>query len=75
MKRLNVRQVRTALPQLENLLAREGEVQITRHGKTVARLLPAAIPARLPSHADLRAKLPRLGKGSEALIRAERDER
>jgi hypothetical protein len=29
----------------------------------------------MPSHAELRASMPRLKRGSEALLRAERDER
>jgi len=75
MKALNIRQVRSALCRLDELLDSEGEILITRHGKAVARLLPVRAKRELPSNADLRSKLPRLGVGSETVIREERDER
>ncbi len=75
MKRLNVREIRGQLPQLDRLLSREGEVLVTRRGKAIARLLPVGTRAGMPSHADLRARMPRLKTGSERLVRAERDER
>jgi antitoxin (DNA-binding transcriptional repressor) of toxin-antitoxin stability system len=75
MKELSTRDVRAVLPQLEEILAREGEIVITRRGKPIARLLPAGGQRAVPSHAALRARMPRLDVGSEALLRLDRDER
>ena len=75
MKSLSVREVRKELAQIDELVSREGEVVVTRRGKPIARLLPVRSKRRMPSHADLRASMPRLKNGSEKLIRSERDER
>jgi prevent-host-death family protein len=75
MKNLSIREVRRELAQLDDLVAREGEVVVTRRGKAIARLLPMRSKRGMPSHADLRASMPRLKKGSEKHLRAERDER
>lgn len=75
MKRLSVREVRAELTSLDKLLGKEGEVLITRHGKAIARLLPVRSAHAVPSHAALRASMPRLKTGSEHLVRGDRDER
>ena len=75
MKKLTVRQLRTALPRIAELVEAEGEILITRHGKTVARVVPARTPGALPSHAELRAAMKPLATGSETLLRRDRDER
>lgn len=75
MKNLSIREIRKELAQLDALLSREGEVVVTRNGRPIARLLPLAGRQRMPSHADLRASMPRLAIGSGAHVRAERDER
>lgn len=75
MKKLSIREVRKELAQIDRLVAREGEVTVTRRGRPVARLLPLRDKRRMPTHADLRASMPRLRSGSEALVRADRDER
>lgn len=75
MKRLSVREVRAELTSLEKLLGKEGEVLITRRGKAIARLLPVRSAKAIPSHAALRASMPRLKIGSERLVRTDRDER
>ncbi len=75
MKTLSIREIRKELAQLDALIAREGEVVVTRHGEPIARLLPLRSKRQMPSHDDLRASMPRLGKGSEKHVRAERDER
>lgn len=75
MKTLSIREARQALGQLEELLATEGELTITRRGKPVARVVPVAGPRSMPSHRALRASMPRLRKGSERLVREERDAR
>jgi len=75
MKNLSIREVRKELAQLDALVSREGEIVVTRRGQPIARLLPLRSKQRMPSHADLRASMPRLRNGSEKHIRTERDER
>ena len=75
MKKLSIRQVRKELAHLDALVSREGEVVVTRRGQPIARVLPLRNKQRMPSHADLRASMPRLKKGSEKHVREERDER
>lgn len=75
MKNLSIREVRKELAQLDELVSREGEVVVTRRGRPIARLLPLRSKRPMPSHADLRASMPRLKKGSQKHIRADRDER
>jgi prevent-host-death family protein len=73
MKRLNIREARQSLSQLEKLLAEEGELTITRRGAPIARVVPVSAIRGVPSHEDLRQKMPRMKKGSGSFIRAERD--
>jgi prevent-host-death family protein len=75
MKQLSIRDVRAELPRLDELLSQEGEIVITRRGKPIARVLPARRAKGMPSHAGLRALMPRLSRGSENYIRADRDQR
>ncbi len=75
LKSLSIREVRSQIPRLEEILASEGELVITRRGRPIARLLPARTEAKLPSHAGLRSRMKRLTEGSEALVRQDRDER
>ena len=75
MKQLSIREIRLELPHLDTLLAREGEVVITRHGKPIARVVPVRAESGMPSHANLRALMPRLTTGSEVMLRDERDDR
>ena len=75
VRSLSVREIRAALPELEKLLEAEGELVITRRGRAVARVLPPAARTAMPSHDDLRARMPRLEVGSEVLVRQDRDER
>ena len=75
MRSISVRDMRAALPRLEQLLAEEGEVVITRNGKPVARVLPTVPKGNIPSRAELRRKMRRVEVGSEVLIREDRDAR
>ncbi len=75
MRTLSIREMRNELGRLDRLISTEGEILITRRGKPIARLIPAGGARKKPSHADLRAAMPRLATGSERLLRAERDER
>lgn len=75
MKTLTIREVRTALARLDQILAREGEISITKHGRPIARLLPARPTLLMPSNAALRTSIPKLEFSSEVLIREDRDAR
>lgn len=75
MRELSIREMRAELGRLGKLLEAEEELVITRHGRPIARVLPFGPRRRRPSHADLRAAMPRLTTGSEVQIRADRDER
>lgn len=75
MKQIGIREVRAVLPRLGEVLAREVELIITRHGKAIARLLPANATAKMPSRRGLRESMPPLSVGSEVYIRQDRDER
>ena len=75
MRSVSVRELRTALPRLERILNEEGEILITRNGRPVARVLPTRVREPIPSHADLRRRMPRLPVGSEVYARQDRDER
>ena len=75
MLHIGIRRMRAELSRLDELLAREGEIVITRHGKAIGRLLPPLVEAAPPSHADLRAAMPRPEVGSEVLLRQNREAR
>jgi prevent-host-death family protein len=75
MQNLSIRETRAVLPELDAVLAREGSLIITRHGRPIARVVPLEPRRAVPSHADLRAAMPRLSTRSQDLLRAERDER
>ena len=75
MKKLTIREARQTLSHLDQLLAVEGEITITRRGEAVARLIQIGKKRPIPNHKDLRGKMHRLKNGSEKLIREERDSR
>ena len=75
MKKLTIRETRQALSHLDRLLSGEEEVTITRRGEAIARLAPIRKKRSIPSHGDLRESMPRMQKGSEKLIREDRDAR
>ena len=74
VRRISIREIRSALSHVEELLESEGEVIITRHGKPVARVLPVDRPRPIPSRRDLRQSMEPLPVPSEELVRRERDE-
>ena len=41
----------------------------------IVRILPIIMKRAIPSHRDLRRSMPKMRKGSEQLIRKDRDER
>jgi prevent-host-death family protein len=75
MRTVSIRQIRAELTRLDEVVAASGELVVTRRGKPIARVLPMRPGRAVPSHAELRASLPRLSRSSEELLREERDER
>lgn len=78
MKALNIREIRQELSHLDELLAKEGELLVTRHGKPIARVLPVGAPKPsivMPSNAALRAKMAYLEVPTSIYIREDRDAR
>ena len=78
MKALNIREIRQELSHLDELLAKEGELLVTRHGKPIARVLPlepVSPPRHMPSLKWLRDQMPFQETPSEVLIREDRDAR
>ena len=75
MKRLTIREARQALSHLDEILATEGEVTITKRGRAIARVVQLGRKLPIPSHSDLREKMPRMKLGSEKLVREDRDAR
>ena len=74
MRSLSIREVRAALGDIENLVEKEGELVITRHGKPVARIVPLK-KRRLPSLKAWRDSMPFQEIPSEVLIREDREAR
>ncbi len=74
MKTLSIREMRTELGRLDQLLDREGELVVTRRGKAIARIVPLKCHRKMPSHADFRRRLPRLSSSAEQ-IRTDREAR
>jgi len=75
MKQLTIREARQALSHLDNILEAEGEVTITKRGRAVARVIQFNKSVSIPSHRDLRKKMPLMKKGSEKGVREDRDAR
>ena len=75
MKKLTIREARQSLSQLDRLRAVEGEVTITRRGEAIAQVEQIRQHKAMPSHRDLREKMPRMRKGSEKMIRDDREGR
>jgi len=75
MKKLTIREARQSLTHLDTLLKTEDEVVITRRGQVIARVHAAEPRRNMPSHADLRGKMPRVPVPSADLLREERDAR
>ncbi len=75
MKKLSIREARQSLSHLDHLLAEEGEVMITRRGEAIARLAQIGKRRPIPSHRDLRRRMSLMRKGSERLVREDRDRR
>jgi prevent-host-death family protein len=75
MKKLTIREVRQSLSHLDQILDAEGEVTITKRGREIARVVPLGRNPPMPSHRNLRERMPPLMTGSEDLVREDRDAR
>lgn len=73
MRKLTIREARQSLSHLDRLLAAEGEVTITRRGEAIARLTQINKKRPIPSHRDLRKRMPLMRKGSEKVVRKDRN--
>lgn len=78
MKTINVRELRSEIPRLREVLAVEHELVLTSNGEPIARLLPIQTDerrSRLPSLKAFRDTMPRMDVPASVLIRKERDRR
>jgi antitoxin (DNA-binding transcriptional repressor) of toxin-antitoxin stability system len=75
MKTVNVRELRSGIPHLRDLLEKEHELLLVSNGQAVARILPAPRKRHLPSLAHHRARMGIVNVPSEVLVREERDRR
>ncbi len=75
MKTLTIREMRESLTRLDELVAEDGEIVVTRRGRPLARVLPVRPSRGMPSTEQLRAQMSPLDIGSERLVRGDRDAR
>lgn len=75
MKKVSVRELREISPKLEKLLAKHGEIVVTRRGQEVARVVPAKQPIDFAAHEALRRSMTFQEIPSEVLVREDRDSR
>jgi antitoxin (DNA-binding transcriptional repressor) of toxin-antitoxin stability system len=80
MEKATIRDLRYRFPHVETLLQEGEEIQITKHRRVIARLVPerASAAPRLPDFAARLAKIygkKKLAVSGAQLIRADRDER
>jgi prevent-host-death family protein len=73
MRTMSIRELRVSLSAISEIVEKEGDVVLTRHGRPLVRLVPLNPVRGAPSHADLRASMPRMPVPSEQLIRADRE--
>ncbi len=73
--RISIREMRNQLGRLDDLVAKEHELIITRHNKPVARVLPIKGVKTRPDHKVLRERLPCQETASEILQRLDREDR
>ncbi len=74
MKAMSIREMRSELGHLDQLIESQGEIVVTKRGRPIARLLPVQGARVMPDHADLRACMAELTP-SVRLLREDRDER
>jgi len=69
---MSITELRRSLSQIERLLKKSGEINVTRRGLLIAKLAPAR---GIPPLEALRALSPKMKVPSEVLIREDRDAR
>ena len=75
MKKITIREARESLTRLDQMLAAGGEVVITQRREPIARLARIGRKRTIPSHRDLREAMRPMRRGSEEMIRRDRDVR
>jgi antitoxin (DNA-binding transcriptional repressor) of toxin-antitoxin stability system len=75
MKTINVRELRSQIPNLRELLDKEHELLLVSNGEPVARILPPPKKRNVPSLAAHRAKMKMVSVPIEVLLREDRDRR
>jgi prevent-host-death family protein len=73
MREMSVRELRDSLSSIGEIVERDGEVVLTRHGRPLVKLVPLSPCRSAPSHALLRAGMSYLPVPSEDLVRADRE--
>ncbi len=73
MRTMSIREFRESLSALDEIVKKEQEILVTRHGRALARVTPVDSCRSAPSHADLRAGMPYQDVPSEVLIREDRE--
>jgi antitoxin (DNA-binding transcriptional repressor) of toxin-antitoxin stability system len=74
MRKMSIREARTILGRVDELVGKEGEIVLTNRGRPLARVLPMPRSGGFPDHSALRRKMKPLKVGSEVIIRQMRDE-
>ena len=75
MQTINVRELRSTIPHLQEVLQREHELLLVSNGEPSARILPVTQPPKLQSLKWLRDQVGGVLTDSTAMIREERDRR
>ena len=75
MQTINVRELRSTIPHLQEVLQREHELLLVSNGEPIARILPVTQPPKLQSLKWLRDQVGGVLTDSTAMIREERDRR
>jgi antitoxin (DNA-binding transcriptional repressor) of toxin-antitoxin stability system len=79
MKTLGMREIRASSTVLLEALKESGEVVLTNHGKPFARVIPFEAPTSVAlqpaSMKWLRDQMPKVRRGSEIVVREDRDAR
>jgi antitoxin (DNA-binding transcriptional repressor) of toxin-antitoxin stability system len=73
MKTINVRELRSGMPHLREMLAQSHELLLVSNGEPVARILPVVPIAPRASLASLRSGMAQLDTTAADLLREERD--
>ena len=73
MRTMSIRELRDSLSSLGEIVERDREIIITRHGRVLAKLVAPGPSRSAPTHSDLRASMPYLSVPSEELIRQDRE--